>query len=220
MADLIDYKRYPVTTLLLAINLVLFILVFIAGGSAEQVYQFGGTFGLAIKSDPSQIWRLVTANFLHFGIQHFVMNMISLYFLGQQIEDVFGSLYALLIYLLAGISGNALQAALDPQVLAAGASASLFGMFATIIVLRFVSRNRYIQELGRSYTTLLIFNIILSFLPGISLLGHLGGAIGGALCAVFFPLRYEKTFECWQALLACLAYGLLLIALLWLIWYT
>ena len=74
-----------------------------------------------------------------------------------------------------------------------GASTSLYGLFAAIIVLRYATRNPYIQQLGQSYLTLFVINIIGSVLiPGISLAGHIGGAVGGAFLAIIFPVKWEK----------------------------
>ena len=89
--------------------------------------------------------------------------------------------------------GNLFVFAFTPKVVAAGASTSLYGLFAAIIVLRYATRNPYIQQLGQSYLTLFVINIIGSVLiPGISLAGHIGGAVGGAFLAVIFPVRGEK----------------------------
>ena len=47
--------------------------------------------------------------------------------------------------------------------------------------------------MGQSYLTLFVVNIIGSVLiPGISLAGHIGGAVGGAFLAVIFPVRGER----------------------------
>ena len=54
-------------------------------------------------------------------------------------------------------------------------------------------RNPYIQQLGQSYLTLFVINIIGSVLiPGINLAGHIGGAVGGAFLAIIFPVRGER----------------------------
>ena len=66
-------------------------------------------------------------------------------------------------------------------------------MFASIVVLRYASRNPYLQQLGQSYLSLLVINLVGSVLmPGISLAGHVGGAVGGALLAIVFPVRGER----------------------------
>ena len=93
---------------------------------------------------------------------------------------------------MSGILGNVFVFFFTPNVVAAGASTSLFGIFGAIITLRYAVRNPYIQQLGQSYLVLLVMNLVLSLTPGISLAGHLGGAVGGALCAVIFSSSRGK----------------------------
>lgn len=179
-------RHYPVTTGLLFVTTVVFLLMFLTYGfdysSSEAVFTFGGVYGEVIKMSPlNQGWRLLAASFVHIGLEHFLINTLTLYFIGQQAESIFGSGRFLLLYLLSGVSGNLFVLIFTPNILAAGASTSLFGIFAAIIVLRFIIHNPYIQTLSKTYRRLLLLNLLFSFLPGISLAGHLGGAIGGAL---------------------------------------
>lgn len=131
--------------------------------------------------------------FVHIGWEHFIVNMLSLYYLGRQVEEIFGSKKFFFLYLLSGMMGNLFVFVFSSKSLAAGASTSLYGLFAAIIVLRYATRNPYIQQLGQSYLTLFVVNIIGSVLiPGISLAGHIGGAVGGAFLAIIFPVRGER----------------------------
>ena len=114
--------------------------------------------------------------------------------------------------------GNIFVLLWTPNVLAAGASTALYGLFAAVIVLRYAVRNPYIQQLGQSYLMLLVLNLIFSILtPGVSLAGHLGGAVGGALLAVVFPVRGEPfAYTKWQRLLAILVFVLVAVVSIWL----
>ena len=84
-----------------------------------------------------------SAIFVHIGWEHFIVNMIPLYFLGRQVEEIFGSKQVFFLYLLSGMMGNLFVFAFTPKVVAAGASTSLYGLFAAIIVLRYATRNLY-----------------------------------------------------------------------------
>ena len=85
------------------------------------------------------------------------------------------------------------------------------------MTLHYVVRDSYIQQLGQSYMTLIVVNIIFSFMPSISLAGHLGGLIGGILCAVILPIKSSsnafKPAQRWLVLLGYLALAALLIFL-------
>ncbi len=50
--------------------------------TGAAVYYSGGIIGEVVKVDPSQLWRIVTATFVHIGSEHFVLNMITPLLLG------------------------------------------------------------------------------------------------------------------------------------------
>ena len=189
-------RNYPVTSILLIITSLVFALMFLFYGfqysSTEALSYFGAVRGYTIQETPMEFWRVFAAIFIHIGLEHFVVNMLTLYFLGRQIEDIFGPWKFLLLYLMSGVMGNLFVVYFSPESLAAGASTALFGLFASVVVLRYATRNYYLQQLGQSYMSLLAVNLIISFLPGISLAGHLGGLVGGALGAVILPISGER----------------------------
>ena len=195
MNQLFD-KKYPVTSSLLLLTTGVFLSMLLVRGfdyeSVQTVYDFGGVLGAEIQMDPSQSWRLLAAMFVHIGLQHFVLNMVTLYFLGRIAEDLFGSKAFLVLYILSGLMGNLFVMTFSPEVVAAGASTALFGIFGAIASLRFIARSPYIQYLSQSYTSLILVNILFSFMPGISLAGHLGGLVGGGILAFVFPVYGER----------------------------
>ena len=195
MNQLFD-KKYPVTSSLLLLTTGVFLSMLLVRGfdyeSVQTIYDFGGVIGAEIQVDPSQSWRLLAAMFVHIGLQHFVLNMVTLYFLGRIAEDLFGSKAFLALYLLSGLMGNLFVLAFSPEVVVAGASTALFGIFGAIASLRFIARSPYIQYLSQSYTSLILVNILFSFMPGISLAGHLGGLVGGGILSFVFPVYGER----------------------------
>ncbi len=195
MNQLFD-KKYPVTSSLLLLTTGVFLSMLLVRGfdyeSVQTVYDFGGVIGAEIQVDPSQSWRLLAAMFVHIGLQHFVLNMVTLYFIGRIAEDLFGSKAFLALYILSGLMGNLFVMIFSPEVVAAGASTALFGIFGAIASLRFIARSPYIQYLSQSYTSLILVNILFSFMPGISLAGHLGGLVGGGILAFVFPVYGER----------------------------
>ena len=60
----------------------------------------------------------------------------------------------------------------------AGASTAIYGLLGALGVLMLARR----QDV-RGLLTLLAINVFISFLPGVSLLGHLGGLVAGAVTA-------------------------------------
>ncbi|WP_156009605.1 rhomboid family intramembrane serine protease [Streptococcus ruminantium] len=196
MKDVFD-TRYPITNGLLAVTAFVFLLIqmlrFGQTTAAYTIFEFGGMYGEIVRHDPTQLWRLVSPIFVHIGWEHFLFNSVTLLGLGYQLEGLFGPRRFFLLYLLSGIMGNAFVLFFTPGVIGAGASTSLFGLFAAIALLRKFSRSPYLRMLGQRYVVLLVFNLVLGlFNPAISMAGHVGGAVGGCLVVVFLPPLVEK----------------------------
>ena len=80
---------------------------------------------------------------------------------------------------LAGAAGALLLTA--PGTTTVGASGALFGILGAAFV--FERQRNYV--LGGGALTIIVLNLAFTFaIPGISIGGHLGGLVGGALCAL------------------------------------
>lgn len=81
-----------------------------------------------------------------------------------------------------------------PNVITAGASTSLFGLFTqAVVILGYYSHSPLLNQLGRNYLALIVINLIFNlFTPSVGITGHLGGLVGGALAAIFWPTRSES----------------------------
>lgn len=205
-------KESPVTIFLLALTTLVFIamqVIYFGNATSNQaIFNTGGMYGAYVSLFPSQLWRLVTPIFVHIGWEHFFFNALTLYFVGQIAEQIWGHHKFLALYVLSGIVGNIFTLFFTPNVIAAGASTSLFGVFAAIMVAGYFGKNPYLKELGRNYQALIIVNLIFNlFTPSIGIAGHIGGLVGGVLCAIFLPTLVEKNmFKPWQRWLAAATY--------------
>ncbi|MPN45832.1 Rhomboid protease GluP [bioreactor metagenome] len=122
-------------------------------------------------------------------------------------ESLYGSLRFALIYLLSGLMGNLMSFAFNDSI-SAGASTSLFGLFAAAIVLgRQFPYNLGIQQMARSFTMLIFLNFFFGFFSAaVDNFGHLGGALGGALAAVFIAMPRTSKSQNGQRLLFLIIY--------------
>jgi len=117
-------------------------------------------------------YRLLSSGFIHFGLAHLGMNMLLLWQIGRMIEGRFGALTLLTLFV-AGVLGGSMGAALlDPDVQAGGASGAVFALMGSTAVLQMFNG---VSVLRSGIGPLLAINIALSFLPFVSLGGHLGG---------------------------------------------
>ena len=135
-----------------------------------------------------EVWRLVTAGFLHAGLAHLFFNMFSLYILGGMLEPVIGKLRFGLIYFVSLLAGSFGALLLEPTGRTVGASGAIFGLMGAAVI---VMRARGISPMESGLGLWIGLNLAITFLvPNISIGGHIGGLIGGAAAAyVLFELR-------------------------------
>jgi membrane associated rhomboid family serine protease len=181
-----------ITFILIGINVSLFVLELATGGqlngTGSWIYEKGVLFatspffpGQGVSE--GEWWRLISASFLHYGPLHLGMNMLVLWFIGPALEDYFGHWRYLLVYLVSGLAGSAGALIWSPDVLTVGASGAIWGLMGAALVLE----ARKIWVFGGQAMGLVVFNLLITFLiPGISIGGHIGGLIGGGLCALAF----------------------------------
>ena len=141
-----------------------------------------------------QWWRLITPIFVHIGWQHILINSLTLYFMGQQLEFLYGPLKFIGLYLLSGIGGNLMSFAFGSSAsLSAGASTSLFGLFGLYVTLGLIFRkNEVIRQWAQQFLLLIILNLGTDiFMGGIDIWGHIGGALTG--CLLGFVISVPQT---------------------------
>ena len=81
-----------------------------------------------------QIWRFVTAIFLHGSITHLMYNMFALFFFGIALEKLIGSRRFLLIYFTSGIIANIISINFYPSSL--GASGAIMGIIGALTIIK------------------------------------------------------------------------------------
>lgn len=132
-----------------------------------------------------QWWRLVTAGFLHGGLLHIFMNMYGLFYVGLQVEELYGTSRYVVIYLLTSTAGFFASAWWDPQIPSVGASAGIFGLIGAMIALGVRDRSAYGALIRGMYVRWAIYGLAFGILPrliGINLMdnaAHIGGVISG-----------------------------------------
>jgi membrane associated rhomboid family serine protease len=98
------------------------------------------------------------------------------------LEPAVGRLRFLLIYFVSLIAGSVGALILDPNALTAGASGAVFGLMGAAVL---VMRNRGIDPWQSGIAIWLFLNLAITFtVSNISVGGHIGGLIGGAIAAL------------------------------------
>jgi membrane associated rhomboid family serine protease len=129
-----------------------------------------------------EVYRIVTAGFLHSGLFHLLVNMYSLWILGTLLEPGVGRLRFLLIYFVSLLAGSFGALLVTPDANTVGASGAIFGLMSSAVL---VMRQRGIDPMQSGLPLWIGINLVFSFaVPGISIGGHIGGLVGGALAAI------------------------------------
>jgi membrane associated rhomboid family serine protease len=196
----------PVATqALIAINVIVFLAETAAGaplggGGGGTIFNKGALLGPLVVHQ-HEYWRLLTAGFLHDGLLHILVNMVSLYFVGSSLEPAVGRVNFLAIYFASLLAGSFGALLFQPQVPTLGASGAIFGIFGALIVL---ARYRGIPIWQSGLGMVLLFNLIFSVsFKGISLGGHIGGLVGGLIAGWAVVELGERRGRAAAALAVC-----------------
>jgi rhomboid protease GluP len=130
-----------------------------------------------------QWYRLISAMFVHFGVSHIALNMVSLFSL-YIVELIMDRWVFAFIYLISGIMGNVLSLLFLPNSVAFGASGAVFGIFGAAIVLSF--RGILSKSARNQLLIILALNLVYGFVnPQIDSSAHIGGLLAGMAVTYF-----------------------------------
>jgi membrane associated rhomboid family serine protease len=177
-------SRAYVTFTMLAINVIVFILQgFPITQSNSNSFTNDYDSSNYYIAHGHEYYRLLTGAFLHVAIWHIGLNMLVLLLVGPALEKMLGPVRFIALYLLAAIAGNVLPYLIDDYREAnLGASGAIYGLFAAYWVMA-----RRVGADTSAITGTIVLNLALSVvIPGISLWGHVGGLIVGAVIGAVF----------------------------------
>lgn len=237
MLPLKDLNRSSTTPhinrLLLAVNIIIFIVYWLASGNIVLSSSFQAEIENRFVMVPGTVlqghdfYTLVTSMFLHASWLHLLGNMLFLYIFGDNVEDAFGHLSYLALYLFCGLLASlsdivatafapnintlfGLQLPSDLTVGVVGASGAISGVLGAYIVLypraRIVSIVFYfimavpaIVFLGAWFALQLLYSVLDPY-GGVAYFAHIGGFIAGALLALTIGRTRKKARESRQRL--------------------
>lgn len=180
-------KRPRVTPLLA----VLCVAVYVAGAivGSERVFVAGHFSTLLVRA--GELWRLVSANLIHSGAPHLLLNGFGLLAIGALVERVLGPWRTGLIAGVGGLAGMGTGLFFEYEM-AVGASGIVFGLVGALVWLELacatglpaawrVPRGLLLAAVGGDL-------LLSALVPEVAGAAHTGGLVGGAAaCAVLAP---------------------------------
>lgn len=173
-------RFYPVTSIILFINIVMFLLMTFDGGSTNgnTLLQYG-----ALYSPLNEHWRYLTSIFLHSGFDHLLFNCFALFVFAPPLERLFGHWRYAAFYVITGVLANLFSVAVSSEpVLSVGASGAIYGLYGAYLFIALFQRNMLDPSSRQTIYTLLVIGVVYSVIaPNINLMAHLGGLVAGFL---------------------------------------
>lgn len=182
---------YRVTPILMLINIAVFAVMVVSGvnfmqPTGEDLVLWGANYTTLTRA--GEPWRLLTACFLHIGLIHLAVNMMSLRYLGMQIEPLLGSWRFLVAYLATGLTGSLGSLWWHDVAVSAGASGAIFGIEGVLLAL--VMTNLFADDvrkaLLKSTLSVVGINLLIGLSIGADNAAHIGGLLGGLVVGLGF----------------------------------
>ena len=184
------YNLYIVTVLLCVTNVLVYIY---SVYSMEDAYIFGG-INYHMVLEQKEYYRFLTSIYLHADISHIALNMLALVTAGSLVESYLGSFKTVFIYFLSGFGGSVLSLLFhnpEDNVYSIGASGAIFGLLMAASLIQN-------KKEGKSLIKAILFVIIYAvgtWTQGVDLLGHIGGALAGAVVSVIACIHFKEDYQ-------------------------
>lgn len=186
LSVLIPRRGFIATAVLIYVNIVIFILMAVAGVGIFMpdtlgLLEWGADFGpLTLTGD---WWRTFTCNFVHISIFHLVMNMYALLFISLWLEPLIGTRRMFFSYTLTGLCSAACSLLIHSDLISAGASGSIFGLYGIFLAFLFSHRieKSQRQALLASILVFVGYNLLNGMQSGIDNAAHVGGLVSGLM---------------------------------------
>ena len=142
-----------------------------------------------------EYWRLLTAGFVHVDLWHLAMNMMALFSLGKIFEPLLGVRRYLLILIPSIIVGSLFVLSSPENSFVVGISGGIYGLLAAYITLILRTGGWRMPPVRAALMNMLFINLLLNFLPNISVHAHLGGFVTGLIMYGFITTEKEEVYK-------------------------
>lgn len=181
-------KNAPITSLIVGVCSIVFVIAFVLqqdNGKLETAKRLG-----AVVPASHQYWRLVTANFIHVDLLHYLFNMFFLIDLGSQIEYRSRGFNYLILMIVSGLFSTGLTYVYDTlrhkEHMTLGASGFGFGLLGVLAGFMVFGKTLIFHD-TRALISMIVLNLVYTFTrPHISKTGHIGGFVAGLMVSLLW----------------------------------
>lgn len=187
-------REAPACSVFMLACLVVYLVTVAQSGCLDDPVSTGPTFGSPLAwdlmmvapevTDDGEWWRLATCALVHLNVIHLVMNMLVIGLVGRVLERSYGTVTMAVSMVVCAVGGGAAALWLTPDTAVGGASTVAYGLFAML-----VGDALYRGTDVRAPLVLIAVNLVYSLTGGVSLAGHVGGLVAGAVVVLVLWLR-------------------------------
>jgi rhomboid protease GluP len=197
---LIPRNDHYITSILINLNLIVFIIMIISGVSilspkGIELLEFGGN--RRTETLNGEWWRLITNIFIHGGVMHLFLNIFGLVIGSFFIEPIFSRLQYVLIYLLSGISASLCSIYWYENTISVGASGAIFGLYGALFGLMLTNdmSSEYKKSMFMILGPYVGISLIAGLTGGIDNAAHFGGLISGVIISIVIYIVNGKSVK-------------------------
>lgn len=190
-------KKIIMTKLIMLICIVMYIILGIDSNNffnigINALVNFGGNNLLLVQS--GEVWRVISAAFLHVSLIHLLVNMYSLVIIGTQVETFIGKFKFLFVYLISALVGSLLSLIFnEANIVSVGASGAIFGLMGALLYFGYHYRLYLSEAIKNQIIPVIVLNLLLGFMvSGVDNAAHIGGLIGGYLASMAMGIENKS----------------------------
>lgn len=191
-------QKVWITGGLVVLNVLYFLYLDLTGSSTSWEYlrQKGAMYTPDIIQN-KEYYRLITAMFMHSGIEHLVNNMLVLCVMGEYMERALGRITYLVFYLACGIGVNLVTLWMNlhgriPAV-GVGASGAIFGLTGGLLGMVIAHRGKLYGLSTRQLLVMIVVSLYLGFTQqNVDNTAHISGLIIGFLGSILIVIKMKR----------------------------
>lgn len=183
-------KKFGVLIIIYVISY--FVMTYVSMQNGLDIYtMFGLQQDLVCKYH--EFYRILTYSFAHGDIMHLAFNMVALYSLVDAVISFTSEKATIIIYTISTLV-SAIGVLLLSSAFTVGASGAIYGLFGVLIYYALKQRKYGYNDMFRSLLPVIVINLVLSFLPEVSMTGHLFGLATGLIGAYIYDKKSRQYY--------------------------